>query len=144
MKVSFDFDNTLSRTEVQDYCKELIERGIDVWVCTSRYNDDNKHKYPLNPSNNDMYMITDCLDIPREKIIFTNRCMKVNHLEGFLWHLDDDRLENDNLNVSRETDCIGIDSLKPFRFLCDKLIRLNNSDYVEMLVRDESLYPIIR
>jgi len=30
MKVSIDFDGTLSRKNVQKYAKELIESGIDV------------------------------------------------------------------------------------------------------------------
>ena len=30
--VTFDFDGTLSRKDVQEYAIELIERGIDVWV----------------------------------------------------------------------------------------------------------------
>ena len=28
--VTFDFDNTLSRPDVQEYAKKLIKRGIDV------------------------------------------------------------------------------------------------------------------
>ncbi len=122
IKVSFDFDNTLSRSEVMGYAEELIARGIDVWICTSRYSEDNKHKYPLNPTNEDMYMVTDVLEIPRSKIIFTDRCIKANHLKGFLWHLDDVSIENDNINVS-DISCVGIDSLRPFRHLCDKLIK---------------------
>jgi len=37
--VTFDFDATLSRPDVQEYAKELIEKGIDVWVVTARYDD---------------------------------------------------------------------------------------------------------
>ena len=50
MKVSFDFDSTLSRKDVQKFAKELIDKGIDVHIVTSRssfkqldeegYNDD--------------------------------------------------------------------------------------------------------
>lgn len=36
MKVSFDFDGTLEPPIVQQYAKELIEKGIEVWVVTSR------------------------------------------------------------------------------------------------------------
>jgi hypothetical protein len=126
MKVAFDYDNTLSNPHVQKYAKKLMDKGIDVWVCTSRYDEDNKHKYPLNPSNDDLYMVTDVLEIPREKIIFTNRCMKVNHLDGFLWHLDDLSIEVDNINVSASISCVGINSTKPFRHLCDKLILNEN------------------
>lgn len=122
LKISFDYDGTLSESRVQEYALELIERGIDVWVCTSRYSEDNKHKYPLNPSNDDMYMVTDVIGIPREKIIFTNRCIKANHLDGFLWHLDDISIEIDNINIS-DISCVGVSVLSSFKLLCEKLIR---------------------
>ena len=35
-KVSFDFDECLDEYEVQEYCRELIKRGYDVWICTAR------------------------------------------------------------------------------------------------------------
>lgn len=36
MKVSFDFDDTLSKPKVQEYAKELINRGIEVYIVTAR------------------------------------------------------------------------------------------------------------
>ena len=38
-KVSFDFDHTLSMESVQGYCSELKERDYDIYVTTSRYDD---------------------------------------------------------------------------------------------------------
>jgi hypothetical protein len=38
-KVSFDFDSTLSRDDVQEFASDLIDLGFDVWVVTSRFND---------------------------------------------------------------------------------------------------------
>lgn len=94
MKVSFDFDGTLSRPDVQDYAKELIEKGIEVIVTTSRFDESNKHLYPVNPTNEDLYAITDRLGIKRENIYFTNMDDKVNHLHNDIaWHLDDDEYE---------------------------------------------------
>lgn len=40
MKVSFDYDGTLFLTSVEEYDKELVQRGIEVWVVTSRVGDD--------------------------------------------------------------------------------------------------------
>ena len=37
MKVSFDFDDTLDKPSVQKFARELINEGIDVWICTSRF-----------------------------------------------------------------------------------------------------------
>ncbi len=94
MKVSFDFDGTLSRPDVQAYAKELIERGIEVIVTTSRYNEEKKHLYRSNPTNDDMYAVTDNLGIKRENVHFTNMEDKVDYLqEDVAWHLDDDEYE---------------------------------------------------
>ena len=40
MKVSFDFDSTLSRKDVQSFAKELVDRGLEVWIVTSRFDDE--------------------------------------------------------------------------------------------------------
>ena len=40
-KVSFDFDGTLSRLDVQKYAKSLIEQGFEVWIVTSRLHEKN-------------------------------------------------------------------------------------------------------
>ena len=39
MKVSFDFDGTLSRKDVQEYAKSLVNSGLEVWIVTSRFDD---------------------------------------------------------------------------------------------------------
>jgi hypothetical protein len=39
-KVSFDFDSTLSRDDVQEFTSELINLGFDVWVVTSRFSNE--------------------------------------------------------------------------------------------------------
>jgi hypothetical protein len=36
MKISFDFDDTLSLPEVQKIAKSYIDKGYDVWVTTAR------------------------------------------------------------------------------------------------------------
>lgn len=120
MKVSFDFDGTLSRPDVQEYAKELIEKGIEVIVTTSRYDESNKHLYLSNPTNEDLYAITDSLGIKRENIYFTNMDYKVNYLHNDIaWHLDDDERElweifNSDLNV----DDIGVYD-DDWRWMCD-------------------------
>ena len=40
MKVSFDFDGTLSRKDVQKLAKELVSEGHEVWIVTSRFSDE--------------------------------------------------------------------------------------------------------
>lgn len=90
--VSFDFDYTLSLPKVQDYCKKLMDAGINVFVTTFRYNEMLAHLYTSKPYNTDMYEVTDRLGISRSNIIFTNMTYKSNYLgrSKCLFHLDDD------------------------------------------------------
>lgn len=92
-----DFDSTLSRKDVQEYVKELLASGIDVWVLTSRY--DQLHLTPnRNPNgytNEDLWTVVDEVGIPRWKVIFSNMEWKSEYLTGtdVIWHLDDDSRE---------------------------------------------------
>jgi len=118
MKISFDFDGTLELQSVQTYAKELIERGVEVWVVTSRFGDDELYKRFFHTSTNvdltnrDLRKITDTLGIPEEKIHFTNMKDKWEFIEnrGFIWHLDDDWIENEMINsrtLTKGIDCFG-------------------------------------
>ena len=55
--VTFDFDGTLSRKDVQEYAIELMKKGIDVWVLTTRYDELHKHRYEPNPTNDDLWEV---------------------------------------------------------------------------------------
>ena len=89
--VTLDFDGTLSRTDVQEYALELISKGVDVWVVTSRYDELQKHRYQINPTNNDLWEVVDRLNIPRWKVRFTCMEWKANYLfhTNAIFHLDD-------------------------------------------------------
>ena len=93
--VTFDFDGTLSRKDVQEYALELISKGVDVWVVTSRYDELHKHRYQINPTNDDLWEVIDRLNIPRWKVRFT--CMEWKALYLFhtnsVFHLDDNNEE---------------------------------------------------
>lgn len=95
VKVSFDFDGTLQTEEVQKYACELIGRGIEVWVVTTRWDENHKHKYSglgkFTDPLRDFWLVADDLGIPRWKVRFTNMEWKWTYLSGthFVWHLDD-------------------------------------------------------
>lgn len=103
MIVSFDFDNTLSRKDVQDYAKELISRGIEVWVITSRFDELHKHRYPHNPTLDDLWEVVDEIGIPRWRVRFT--CMESKSLylmhTNVVWHLDDDIIELSSIKYDK-------------------------------------------
>jgi hypothetical protein len=99
MKVSFDFDSTLDRSDVQDYAKELIDRGIEVWVITSRPDVYQNHwivdGVKVKLQNLDLYEVSDRLGISRDHVHFTCYELKSEFISGkdFTWHLDDDTVE---------------------------------------------------
>ena len=130
--ITFDFDSTLSRQDVQDYAHSLIRKGFDVWVLTSRYDELHKHRYAHNPTNEDLYKVTDKLNIPRWKIKFTCMRDKAEYLFGsnVLWHLDDDYVELNNIN--RETKTIGISVVaSSYKAKCNKLLGIDKKLTVE-------------
>lgn len=127
--VTFDFDGTLSRPHVQEYALELLDRGLDVWVVTSRYNNLclAKHNNSIGTAhwdNNDLWTVVDKLGIPRWKVVFTNMEHKANFLDktNVVWHLDDDFYE---LSQMRAKKCktIGIQvSSSSWKKKCEKIL----------------------
>lgn len=81
-RVSFDFDDTLTRGEVSEYAMELMAKGVEVWVVTSRHIG---HWY-------DVVDLCSKIGIPQHRILFTGGEKKYQAIEelGFIWHLDDD------------------------------------------------------
>lgn len=113
-KVSFDFDSTLERADVQEFAKELISEGIEVWICTSRIG---KPRESMHRSNNlDLFKVAKDLKIPKTRIIFTNKDDKYSYLhEDFLFHLDDDYYELDLIHRKtnvRAISCYGNNNWK--------------------------------
>ena len=100
MKVSFDFDSTLSRKDVQRFAKELVEAGHEVWIVTSRISNEqaqleyssNYTKDRIYKSNKKLFRVADNVGIKREHIIFCNFTIKIDSIagQGFVFHLDDD------------------------------------------------------
>ena len=121
--ITFDFDSTLSRQDVQDYAFSLIKKGFDVWVLTSRYDELHKHLYRHNPTNDDLYKVTDKLGIERTKILFTCMNAKADYLfnTNVIWHLDDDWVELNQIN--KQTKTIGISVVGGnYKSKCNKIL----------------------
>lgn len=103
LKVSFDFDFTLSEPHVQDIAKNHINNGDDVWIVTTR----NKWESGDEYKNRDLYSIVNKLGITTEKIIFTNGDIKFRYLDGFDIHYDDSEHEIESIKDNLPT-CRGI------------------------------------
>lgn len=114
MKVSFDFDDTLDKPKVQEYAKELINKGIEVHIVTSRLSDE--QALPSINWNKDLFEVSDRLGIKRENIHFTPYNFKYLFFidkPEFIWHLDDNFYE-----------------LIKFKKCKTKGIAVNNSSYI--------------
>lgn len=94
--VTFDFDKTLTRKDVQDFYKELTNLGVDCYILTYRYDKLHFHFYgnvyePLD--NQDLYDIIDSIGCCRSKVIFTNckdKSEYLNSCNSVFLHIDDD------------------------------------------------------
>lgn len=115
IKISFDFDRTLDREDVQEYCKHLQSKDIEIYITTSR-----AEVSLFGDTNSDMFEVCDLLNIPKENIIFCNYYDKYEIIKdfGFLWHLDDN--EDELTLLKLYTDIKAIDVTKnDWRELCD-------------------------
>jgi len=126
-KISFDFDSTLSRTDVQEFAKSLISEGFDVWIVTSRFDDntaEEKNWWWIKKNNKELYDIAESCGIKKENIIFTQMVDKIEFLKdkGFLFHLDDDKIELEMIEESDDK-CIGVwVEKKDWKEVCTKLL----------------------
>lgn len=105
MKLSFDFDDTLSNVNVQRYVDGLIRGGkYEVHIVTSRVAD---KRAPSSTWNLDLHYVANELGIPKERIHFTEYKPKYkffNELEEpFIFHLDDDTEEIEGINLYTKT-----------------------------------------
>lgn len=125
MTVTIDFDGTLEKKNVQKYVKELMQRGIDVWILTARFDELHQHKYLSNPRNSDLWEVIDRLNIPRYKVIFRNMQSKADYLEGtnVLFHLDDDMIELEDIRSNTACFTKGIYVYDNFIEKCEKLLK---------------------
>lgn len=101
MKVSFDFDGTLDRQDIQTLAKMLVKSEYDVFVVTCRYNVDG----PIKFENRDLWEVVNKVGIKRENVYFTGMCYKWETLKmlNIDHHYDDCKYEvrliEENTNI---------------------------------------------
>ena len=116
MKLSFDYDNTLSDNQaIQLLVRCLVEGAHDVWILTSR----------AGPPvvNKDLYAMMYALDIPKTNVIFVDNGSKLEAFKKhkFEAHFDDDHLVVDEINKAFPETCpamlVGFDSTFMYHFV---------------------------
>jgi len=116
-KVSFDFDSTLSVNVVEDYAKELVCAGFEVWIITTR-----NHAF-----YSEVKEVSDKIGILSSRIIFTSGKDKIQAIKDIkpIFHLDDDLHEINLINKESETKGITNFGNKNWKQDCEEAI-LNN------------------
>jgi len=127
-KISFDFDSTLDREDVQEFAKQLVKDGHEIWITTSRFDTESSLKkgwWWIEKNNQQLYEVAEECGIPKENIAFTAMIDKIKFLEGknFLLHLDDDETELEFIEESDDK-CVGVwVELKTWKETCINLIK---------------------
>lgn len=137
MRVSFDFDGTLGKfPELQKYAKELVDKGIEVWVVTRRFKNIEDYTKAfcviynitnLEEQHNYLFKVTEECGIPMEQVHYTNMQDKYKYFyenNDFLWHIDDDSVEINEINKFTTTKAIYVKDM--WEQLCNKLIENYN------------------
>jgi hypothetical protein len=110
MKISFDFDSTLSEAKIQKLAKKFINDGHEVWITTSRLSSEHGRSkgWPwIITQNEHLFNVAENLGIPTDRIKFTEGDDKWKFLETFDIHFDDDMFEIELINENLDN-CCGI------------------------------------
>lgn len=133
-KVSFDFDGTLEYTHVQDYARELIKRGIEVHIVTTRFGDNREYQKFFNTyinvdlTNTDLWEVAESIGIPENQVHLTNMMSKWNFFDqydDFIWHLDDNKPEITDINEYTPVKGINYYSNMLWKQECDGYLDMN-------------------
>jgi len=130
MKVSFDFDHTLSRKDIQAFAKQLVNEGHEVWIVTSRFSDEaakEKKWHWIEGQNQKLFDVAQECGIKKENIQFT--CMESKSVflknKGFIFHIDDDDIELMDIFESKDScRAIHVDHFE-WKETCQDILKKN-------------------
>lgn len=110
MKISFDFDSTLSEEKNQKLAKKFIDDGHEVWITTSRLSSEHGRSkgWPWIITQNEfLFETAEKVGIPKDRIKFTEGDDKWKSLYTFDIHFDDDEVEIELININLDN-CCGV------------------------------------
>lgn len=122
MKVSFDFDGTLTIESILNYAESLIKRGFEVWIVTSRMG---FGKEPKPDWNDDLFEIANYIGIKKEHIHFCCMDDKANFFKDkdFIFHIDDDNIELSLIRAYTKVEPIYVFANRNWKEDCEKAIK---------------------
>ncbi len=90
MKISFDFDDTLTHIDVQNCARKLMSDGHTIYILTARYGDNESNSWGAD-WNDDLKELAADLNIPKDRWLFAGISSKsrLASLHGIELHLDD-------------------------------------------------------
>lgn len=93
IKISFDFDGTLSFKDAQDFAKELIKKGYKVCILTTRYSDPSYYNFDATKEHQELFDVARECGI--EEIYFTEFQWKTKSIDDYNIdvHIDDNYRE---------------------------------------------------
>jgi predicted mannosyl-3-phosphoglycerate phosphatase (HAD superfamily) len=111
MKVSFDYDGTIERKDVQEYALELMRKGIKVSILTSRPN------YKMN----EVHLVADKLGI--RDIHNTAYESKALYLDRYDLHVDND--DKELRDIEHFSTCEGVNvKLSNWKEIVNQLLNI--------------------
>ena len=112
MRITIDFDDTLTKPHIQELAKKLVKRH-EVYILTSRLDSLYRKAHRHLHSNDDIYDVAEKVGIKPQNVVFTNQASKLEHIHrGRVGvHIDDNEAELKN--ISALSQCKGFSALDP-------------------------------
>lgn len=110
MRITIDYDGTLSKPHIQKLAKKLV-KNHEVYILTSRLDSLYRKSFTHLHSNDDIYETAEKVGIKPQNVVFTNQASKLEHIHrgrvGI--HIDDN--EGELKNISALSNCKGFSAL---------------------------------
>lgn len=131
MKVSFDYDGTLTRDAVKEYARELLQRGIHIDIHSRRV----ERPGFISEHDDILHFGGALMQYSRNQAMVTvHLCgldkIKMINESGAIWHLDDEAWEIDLINRKTQYGTVGI-LYRPhenFKEICELFIQQKSKE----------------
>lgn len=127
MKISMDFDGTLSTIKGKSLAKRLIDQGNELYIITAR----------MTAESAPVYKVAKDLGIPESRVIFTNHSDKWRFMSkyGIKKHYDNNTEQIDKINNQTLTE--GIKFSEEMEFRIEKHKGENKSEFISRCIAIE-------